>query len=85
MKEANTLEVIDSKLNQIPVGATLTVTRDHTNQFTNRRVLTVETEAETSHLGGFQIFQMTDGSETKDVWTEICVGRDSDTIAVNVN
>jgi hypothetical protein len=82
--KGSTLTVVDSDLGQIPAGTTLEVEKDRTNQFTDRRVLTVRP---TTNLEGriegstIQIFQMPDN--TKDVWKEIVVGRDSDTILIS--
>lgn len=82
-----TLTVIDSNLGEVPVGAELEVLDESTNQFTGRHVLNVKSDKQIGKnlhhsQNEFQIFQMPDS--TKDVWTEIVVGRDSDTFVVSV-
>jgi len=82
MKEVKTLTVVDSDLEQIEAGTQLTVERDHVNQFTNRRTLTVDADPlPNDRVGSFQI--MRTPTMTKDVWKEVVVGRDSDTIVVS--
>ena len=81
--KGSTLTIVDSHLNHLSVGTEMTVTRHHTNQFTGRETITCEPvngDKVGSHLGSCQ-FIVTD---TKDVLKEIVVGRESDTIAVNV-
>lgn len=75
-----TMNVIDSNLGRIPEGTTLTVTRDHTNQYTGRRVLTVE--ADPMPEGRISSFQLL-ATDTKDVFKEIVTGREGDTLLVS--
>lgn len=62
----------ESLHNYIPEGTTFTVIRDHTNQFTERRVLTLEIEDTeiVNRVGSLQVYQKPEDS----VWTEIHVG-----------
>jgi hypothetical protein len=86
MTEDTTLTVIDSKDGHIPEGTTLRVEDSHTNQFTGRTVLTVlPTPTPEDRVEGstIQVYQMPDS--TKDVYTEIVVYRESDTITVKRN
>lgn len=71
--EEMSLTVANSQHNIIPEGTTLTVTRDHTNQFTDRRILTLEIPESVdvpNRAGSLQVFTTPD----MDAWTEIHVG-----------
>jgi len=81
--KGSTLTIVDSHHNHFDAGTEMVVTRHHVNQFTGRETINAEPvngDKLGSHLGMCQ-FIVTD---TKDVLKEIVVGRESDTIAVNV-
>lgn len=75
-----TLTVIDSDHGAIPEGTTLTVEGVHKNQFTDRFTITVSAEGD-GRTGNFQLYRMPD--TPKDVYHEIVVGRESDTVCVS--
>jgi hypothetical protein len=69
----NTLTVEESTHGIIPEGTTLTVHSDRTNQFSDRRVLTVSADCDIPNVvegGRLQLHKMPEDS----YWTEIHVG-----------
>jgi len=73
MEEKETLTVTNSEHSIIPEGTTLTVHRDQTNQFSDRRTLTVSADTEIPNRTAdsrFQVYR----TDSSDAWTEIHVG-----------
>jgi hypothetical protein len=67
--------IADSQRGNVPEGET-TLVDEHTNQFTERHVLTLEAPEGSDHLGQLQVYRMPDFPEG--VYREIVVGRESD-------
>ena len=79
--KGSTLTVVDSDLGHFETDTHMKVTRHHINQFGGRETINVEIPSHES-VDGKSIFAQFYKMETKDVWKEIVVGRDSDTILV---